>query len=164
MVALPASLTESSNSGSTRLKNRRSSSVSRAPSPSLSADSNSFESIGNSPLLKRLSPPESPCVVPLSYFLSKSRTGRIEGSSDLNSIAGGTAVNNARRGCSSFIAASGLLNGSSSFGSMSSSLSRSNRYSELTAAASSSLLSVPSLSLSSRSNRASVRSTATRPI
>ena len=48
----------------------------------MSADSNSFGSIPNSPLLKRLSPPASPWLVPLSYFLSNSRTGRNEGSSD----------------------------------------------------------------------------------
>ena len=48
----PESLTTSSRSGSTRLRNRRSSSVSSAPSLSVSADANSFGSIPNSAWLK----------------------------------------------------------------------------------------------------------------
>ena len=61
---------------------------------------------------------------------------------------------------SSVIAAIGLLNGSSSFGSISSSLSRSKRWSDVTAAASSSLVSMPSLLRSRWLNRASLRSIA----
>ena len=77
---LPESLTISSRSGSTRPRNRRSSSVSSASSPSVSAVAKSFGSIANSPGVSRLSPAGAPSPVPLSYFLSKSRTGRNDGS------------------------------------------------------------------------------------